>query len=356
MHLHLTLIYLTAEKENSSGLHLEREIMYATWFLENLAYLKDLKIQFDDRIYLPLTQLFNGESAILQRQLSSLSSDSWSVLLYKDEMPEIADLYKNSELENVITRLRYLKNRLDYLLDDEGEIDPALFSVTSAQVVDGLTLPNNAFIRLMPDIQQKMTTAAILAERWLEIILTKDRDGSTMVSKLERVKTMLGDRLATLNNEIVRETDELTSESDELQDILAREDRSTIISNLVHSLEAKVNKINEKIFQNANQINDIKDLLRTAAGNEQFKSNLMSDLKKKEKLHRELERAAKILQFEQTLTTEDLCIELEMKPSLIRISGSVQDKCEQLESSLEAKKNERYQLEMVLKPSFKDYP
>lgn len=328
--------------------------MYATWFLENLAYLKDLKLQFEERIYVPLSQLFHRESPLGPRQMSTLSSDSWSVLLYKDEIPEISELYSNVDMENVVRRLKYLKNRLDHLLEDEGEIDPALFSVTSARALEGLKLPNNAFIRLMPDIQQKLATAGILAEKWLEIVTSRDVDGDTLVSKLERVKTILSDRLDNLNLEIKKTSDELSIESDELQDLLVREDRSDIISSKCQTLETKVGKLNDKISQNARQISDIKELVHTAVGNKQFMGQLTGDLKKKERLQDEMMQNVKILTYEQHLVTEDLCVELEIKPSLIRITNSLQDKCEELESSLEAKEVERHQLEMALRPIGKD--
>lgn len=328
--------------------------MYATWFLENLAYLKDLKDQFEERIYLPLTQIFHGNNTIGQRQLSTLSGDSWSALLYKDEIPEIAELYNNGDIQNVVSRLKYLKNRLDHLLEDDSEIDPALFSVTSARALDGLKLPNNAFIRLMPDIQQKMATAAILAERWLDIVTSKDSSGSTFISKLERVKTMLGDRLAQLNNEIQRTSKELSVESDDLQELLDREERSEIISTKCQSLETKVMTLKEKISQNSRQISDIKELVNTAGGNKQFMGQLTTDLKKKERLQSEMTQKAKLLEFECSLTTEDLCLELEIKPSLIRITNNLQDRCEELETALEAKQVEKHQIEMALRPAKND--
>ncbi|XP_067931194.1 myosin-13-like [Watersipora subatra] len=341
---------IEGDKENADGAIMEKEVMYARWFLDNMGYLRDLNKQFTEKIYTPLTQLFNGENAITQRSTPAWTKPSWSILLYQKKIPEITELYNDVDMENVFIRLRYVKSRVDHLLEDEGEIDPALFSLASQKVLEGKNLPNHSFIRLMPDVQHKLTTAGSLAERWLEIITSQDVNGRTMISKLERVKTMLGNQLDSLNHEIKTTANKLSSESDDLQDLLAHEDRATLISNKCQSLELRLSTLKKKISQNTHQIEDIEELLETSPANKQFVANLLSDLHKKRKFHDDLTRQTKIVQFELSIVREDLCVELELKPSVIRITNSVQENCEQLETSLEDKKVEKYQLEMALKP------
>lgn len=334
---------------------LEKHVMYCRWYLDNLCYLKELKSQFDKRVYLPLEQNMCDSTTARRKQSvdRKSSEDCESILEFKHSCPDIRDLYDYSDLTNIVGRLGYLRDRLNHLLEDEGEIDADLFSVNSV-LNHKDDNSDDRFLRLVPDILVKLQKAATLAQQWLDIAATKDFDEGTRLTKLERVKTILGDRLANIDDEIQAKQKELSVESSDLKELRKREERSSNISNQNQSLETKINRSLEKIDRTSRQISDIEDLITTAAGNKQFNHQLTQELKKKKKEQNELNRKLRILEFEREIAAEDLCLELEIKPELIRQTSSLQDKCEHLESILETMRLEKERLVLALKPVIDD--
>ena len=341
--------------ETGSEGHLEKHVMYCRWYLDNLNYLKELKTQFDNRIYLPLTRNMTTTDSDTENAKDNKSGQEKNkpILEYRHSCPDITDLYDYTDLRNIVGRLGYLRDRLSHLLEDEGEIDVDLFSVNSA-LDDTDNKADQRFLRLVPDILVKLNNAATLAQQWLDIAATKEFDAGTRLTKLERVKTILGDRLANINNEIQSKQKELSVEAGDLKELRKREERSNSISSQHQSLEIKVNRSLEKIDRAVKQISDIEDLITTAAGNKQFTSQLNQELKKKRRELNELNQNLKILEFEREITTEDLCLELEIKPELIRLTTNLQEKCQNLESILEAMRLEKERLELALKPVIDD--
>ncbi|KAF6023793.1 hypothetical protein EB796_017895 [Bugula neritina] len=315
--------------------------MYSRWFIENLQYLKSLKLQFDKAIYEPLQEKHKSIFGALVES---------SIMELKEDIEEIKELYSETNKDNVISRLKYLHERLEYLLEDEGEVDPIFFSLTSAQSLERNCQANGSFVRLVPDILKKMNKAGLLAEQWLHVLAVESASGEQRLGKLERVKTLLSDRLTNVNGEIGKIEKELDSESGELQNLLEREDRSVLIADRAKSLEQKLNKLHERVLQTYHQITDIRDLVKTAGGNDKFTTKLMADLKKKQKLHDEMSGKLKVAKYEKKLVEEDLSLELEIKPNLIRLTNGLQEKCEQLEVALDLLYKEREKIERAIKP------
>ena len=351
LHEYLLLLF----SETGSEGHLEKHVMYCRWYLDNLNYLKELKTQFDNRVYLPLTRNMTTTDSDTEnvKDYKSGQEKTKPILEYRHSCPDITDLYDYTDLRNIVGRLDYLRDRLSHLLEDEGEIDVDLFSVNSA-FDENDNKADQRFLRLVPDILVKLNNAATLAQQWLDIAATKEFDAGTRLTKLERVKTILGDRLANINNEIQSKQKELSVEAGDLKELRKREERSNSISSQHQSLEIKVNRSLEKIDRAVKQISDIEDLITTAAGNKQFTSQLNQELKKKRRELNELNQNLKILEFEREITTEDLCLELEIKPELIRLTTNLQEKCQNLESILEAMRLEKERLELALKPVIDD--
>lgn len=335
------------------GKQVEKQIMYCRWYLDNLAYLRELKEQFDIRIYSPLKSHLSTHHSSTNRPDTALSSTT-HILEFKNSVPDIKDLYDDSDLENITGRLTYLRARLSHLLEDEGEIDADLFSVNSSMDSDDIKMDDERFIRLVPDILVKLSNASFLAKQWIDIAATKELDEDVKLIKLDRVKTILSDRLGSISSEIDSRQRELDEESGELKQLLKREERSDTISSQNQNLETKINRLNGKIDTFAKQVADIQDLIKTAAGNKQFTSQLNSELRKKKREKSELTRKLSVLEFEREIVVEDLCLELEIKPELIRQSSSLQEKCDSLESILLAMREEKQRLQDALEPVLED--
>ena len=62
----------------------------------------------------------------------------------------------------------------------------------------------------------------------------------------------------------------------------------------------------------------------------------------------------KLLQYEKTLLEEELAVELEVKPCMIRFTDQIQEKCETLEQTIDKKRQEKQTVESALIPVIAD--
>ena len=220
----------------------EPTVVYAQWYLSNLMYLKELKDNFDERVFIPLSTMYSiareqsptadGAVSDQEKSLTSLSIDTVrpattdSILKYKNDVPEVKELYDFTDVDNAASRLAYIRQRWQHLLDDEQEINATLFSIGSASAVpeqSAASLVN--ILRLVPDILLKCSNAADLAGQWLKVSSAKALDPKTKLSKLERVRSVLKDKLTGLNDNLDSQEKQLESDSTDLDFLLEREER-----------------------------------------------------------------------------------------------------------------------------------
>jgi len=349
-------------------------LTYGKWYLENLDYLKEIKSTFDKWIYLPLSHTYydeddprllpshnsppsiNGSVTSLRsgRPSSKSLSRSNSILMFKEDIPDIKDLYDYSDLDNVTGRLSYLRERLGHLLEDQGELNPDLFSLNSEKYTKGYPEKLHNLIRLVPDILLKCRKAAALAQQWLAIEAAKEMDTQQKLLKLERVETVLSEKLEGVSQELVVTETELAQETYELQSLLEREDRALTIHSETREIDLKIEEIQGKIERIDLEIEDVNELVKTVKSNKQFFDQLSKDLVRKHLEKEKLLKRITTLQFERNILTEDYSFELEIKPSIIRYTNDTQDKCEKLEQEVEFKRNIKDEIENALIPIKED--
>lgn len=330
--------------------------VYATWYLSNFEYLKELKANFDERIYIPLSDLYQSpEREEHHREATDLSesraSSAASVLKFKHDLPDVRDLYDFTEVENIASRLGYIRQRWQLLLDDENEISNTLFSYNS-QIEVSPTCPKEIInlLRLVPDILVKCSNAASLAIQWLDCASSKSLDLQTKSDKLERLKSVLTDKLTGLSEKIKSEEKELESESSDLELLADREERTSDIQSQTHQIDQLIRKLKLEIHQLTEQT----ELLKHQQDSNDQRMDVTKTIRENElkvfKLHQEIQ----INEYQKELLDEDLSIEMEVKPCMIRHTDQIQEKCESLEQMIDCKRIEKQRVESALIPVMAD--
>lgn len=339
--------------------------VYAVWYLSTLKYLKELKTNFDERIYLPLSKLYQNmdvEEGMTadeqgQKEASTLSAyrahSSASVLKFKNDLPEVKDLYDFAEVENVATRLKYMRQRWQFLMEEENEINTSLFSYNS-QVETSARCPKNIvnLLRVIPDILTKCGKAGLLSLQWLECASTKAIDIQTKYHKLERVRSVLTEKLSGLSTEIKSEERQLEVESTDLEMLADREERANDILSKTHQLESYIKQLHTNIYKLSFQTEELQ--VKRRSSDLSAKTQIDRQTHKNEAAIFKLSQEIKMKMYEKDLLEEDLAIELEVKPCLIRFTDQIQEKCESLEQEIDKKRNEKQRVESALVPVIAD--
>ncbi|XP_067934080.1 chromosome partition protein Smc-like [Watersipora subatra] len=327
--------------------------IYVRWYIANMAYLKSLKINFDERIYAALVTYYQKERARIETLPNSKENtilsefrapSAASVLKFKDDLPEVSDLYDFADVENISSRLKYIRQRWQLLMEDEIEITPTLFSCDSLQrVPEGCPKEIDSLLRLVPDLLVKCEKAGSLALLWLQCASSKAIDIQSKYSKLERVKSVLTEKLSGLSEEIEQEEIELEAKSTDLETLTSREERANEIMAKSRQIDYNIKQLEEKIrkhlFRNGSLIAD-------TSPNHELSADQLEVLR--------LEKEKELLIFEKGLLEEDLAVELEVKPNIIRFTEQIQEHCEILEQDIDNKRHEKQEVESALIPVLAD--
>lgn len=383
----------------------EKIVKYFIWFWKYLTYLKQLRDNFVERIFNPLFKYFytvdynqpdredttasipsvlsfrsgysesSGFSSLtsLFNEKAEFGTDEWTnnqverrrfvtrqaLATLAGEFRNIKKLYDSSEEENVAKRLLHLKERLNYLLDIEEKIDSKLLCQDSEGTVFHLKIkdrPIENLIRFVPDILSKFQKAAWLASRWLDLDDQKTKDLNLRLDKLTALENDMNRRLRSLSNDIKSKELELDVQTNTLNKLLEREERSTNLNYKLFDLERQKLSL---IEQSNNLINERKELAEkltsAAQKNDKDSYRRLRPLYNRNKLQRfALERQLNTLNYHAYLAENDMRIELEVKPSVINSTNDVQDKCEELEERIEKARKEQKVIQTALLPILED--
>ncbi|XP_059157112.1 uncharacterized protein LOC131941699 isoform X2 [Physella acuta] len=375
-----------------------KSVQYFIWFFDFMDYLQELFVNFEEKIFMPLFKYFHdydsnvskGRSNSLSSAFSKLSqfsgsdnqgvfdadqdgddeSDSLaemrrmrqqakaSLLQLSKEYRDIKSIYDTTETDKVAQRLSFVKEQLDYLLEEEDEIDPDLYSEESRKMVEHLEMDfgTENLIRLVPDILVKLKKAAWLARRWLELDDKRTKDVTVKLEKLAEIEKKLMQRLDVLQQDITRGEMKLERETNELNRLMEKEQRSEVLTFKAFNIDARIEKQQKKLAKLnkerdsfAAQLSDIvksKDLKEFHKLKFRFESN---------KLNRFLnERKLATLCYQKNLLADDINIEMFVRPSVIHSSNKLQDDCERLEKQLREQREEMVSIKRALLPVQED--
>ncbi|KAF6025454.1 hypothetical protein EB796_016230 [Bugula neritina] len=340
--------------------------VYINWFIDNMEYLKELKTNYDQRIYLPLAKLHqhtkmrsekvndNNETEKSEEKEPRITSAS-SVLRFKNDLPDVKDLYDFTEVDNIASRIACLRQHWQLLLEDENEINPTLFSLKSElQLSPQCPKELTNILRLVPDILLKCSTAAALSQLWLVSANSKTFDLETKHNKLLRVKSVLTEKLSGLSEQIKSEEQELQAESTDLELLADREERPNELMSKSHQLDYTIRQLKSKVHFLQVETKKLKENIENVQTSSEKRKEVLKLIHANElqvlKLHQDIQ----VHVYEKSLLVEDLSIELEVKPCMIRYADQVQSKCEKLEQVIDSKRTEKQKVESALVPVLED--
>lgn len=386
-------------------------IQYFIWFFDNLKYLRSMRANFVDRIFTPLFKYFHEVGSVgpdRERSLDSAMSFSnfsinsgkthnshltgmssisgWShvnsetgsqdsddnihttrkkmlaraaLLLLGREFRDVKNLYDSTEIEKISHRLSFLKEQLDFLIDNESQFSSEMFSQDSERAVFHLKVKNSrtyGLMRLIPDILVKFQKAAWLARKWLELDDMKTKDLNERLQKLALLEGQFSKRLSTLSTNIQNHEAQLEQGTRELQNLLKREDRANDLELKMHDFKSKLAKLQEDMTSlNDEKMSLLKDIEDCRKKIDTSKQKNLQTMYERNKLQRyAIERQIAAIEFQQNLATTDMEVEKEVKPNIMYFTNDVQDRCEELERALEQEKKERHTLQAALYPISKD--
>ncbi|XP_050418980.1 uncharacterized protein LOC126832298 [Patella vulgata] len=391
------------DRRNSLPVSLNKCLQYFTWFFKFLTYLRDLRISFNSRIFVPLFKYFmegsnNGEnrrgstSSSLSK-FSNISNDSsesgimsdyggsdpledpedfddaaamerlhaqshTALMLLSKEFADIKPLYDTSEIKKLSQRLAFLKEQLEFNMDEEESINLDLLCYESAYMVEELNADEeiSALLRYIPDILIKFEKAATLTRKWLILDDQRTRDFNAKLQRIVNLENKMSERLSKLVADIKQHEMILEKDSEELQRLLKREERSNELSSTVYDLDERIKDMSETLRQLRKQKVIITNKLVTAV-----KKRLKSEYKTQKVLYESnrlqrysSERQLATLQFHRDLAEADMHVEIGVKPHLIYSTNDLQDKVEKLEQILEEEKREESTIKSALIPVKKD--
>ncbi|KAK7109621.1 citron Rho-interacting kinase-like [Littorina saxatilis] len=379
------------------------------WFFEFMDYLNELHSNFVERIFLPLFKFFHEISFLGSRSRASTSASTFSKMslfsvdsgggemeenhdnvfkereaeeraeedvtvsvdtarrraqsrtalqLLGNEYKDIKGLYDTTDMDKVAHRLSFLKDQLDFMLEEEDEIDPDLFSPESQQLLYPLDMDEGTenLVRLPLDLLVKFRKAIWLARRWLELYDKRTYDLNTKLQKVLTLENTLTQRLQSLDGNILQHEHQLERNTDDLHRLMKREERTDGLTFALYDIEAKAESLEGQLKQLRRLRDAITSRVKLVAqtGRVQEYRRLKMDFEKNKLQRYLLERLLATLNYQRQLSEQDRKVELEMRPSLIRHTNHVQDTCERLEQTIREQKRERDNIRCALIPIQED--
>ncbi|XP_052806779.1 uncharacterized protein LOC128236022 isoform X1 [Mya arenaria] len=390
-------------------------VSYFTWFFQYLDYLRHLRDNFIDRIFSPLFRYFynigydiqerdsfedveiathrssvmsfrsldssfsalSGMSALctdsdrLSASLSARSSMDQTqearkkmvtrnaLIALSHEFKDIKNLYDTSEIEKLAQRLSHLKDRTDQLLDKEKSLDPVLPCQDSERSVFHLKIKEAGsynLMRLIPDILIKFQKAAWLARRWLEFDDQTTKDLNERLNKLTSLEEQMNRRLSSISKEIQLGETQLDEQANMLSTLLQREDKASNLGENIYLLKRNKDQLEERLGVLQSERAQLGEKLTLAAEQKDKKTyRQIKPLYERNKLQRfAIQRQIDTLNFRINLIESDMKLELELKTEVIQSTNDVQEKCEELEKTLEKARKQQKALLTALIPITKD--
>ena len=153
------------------------------------------------------------------------------------------------------------------------------------------------------------------------------------MEKLRKVQTILDEKVSELDSQIKGMQSELDSQSDLFQKLLQREERSNELNAKLYEADALLASLRKKQ----------EGLLQKLA--------IQSTMNKNRELESiRLSHEIQVSEYKVQLLRKDLEVEMEIKPTFVHFTNSVQENCQTLESLISSKQHTRNQLNQLLAP------
>ncbi|XP_066301349.1 uncharacterized protein [Branchiostoma lanceolatum] len=382
-------------------------VHYFSWFLEYVEYLQELKQSFDERIFAPLCQYFydeedpdikgihsvlegegdvcgsNRNQTIILSKTDSIDSGVDTGLLehsgsdyslsafitspgartgprlgstleiLRKDFPDLLKPYDNKELRHVALQLTRLRRRWNKLFQKDVEVEEDMLDRESVSEVN-LFRDSTHFqpiLRLVPDVFIKARKAAELARRWLEIDKATSTTLQTKLEQIGDIQTILERKLGYVIHGIKRKEEKLQRGSEQVQMLLKREDRSNELTFQLYGVDKTISSLQRRLRELQVEKDYIRKHLRKRVEreSEEYQTYRLKYIQTRLQ-SKVVDRELSTKQYQRTILEEDMHMELECKPSIIRFTDKEQEKCERLEQQLEKERAEKRKIEVALVP------
>ncbi|XP_064648339.1 uncharacterized protein LOC135500667 isoform X2 [Lineus longissimus] len=332
---------------------------YFQWFLSYLQYLRDLKNNFDQRIFYPMFHLQQSEAATMDEE-SREENEQLRETLYKsrtilsslgEDFRELLEMCDDEEAGNAMNGLLYIGGRWESLLADKTAIDKDYFSLESEALVQNFKCSENllSIIRLVPDIVVKGMKAETLVKKWCALNEKRNMNISDRLARIKKIRGGLSKRSDDLLKKIKGQEGKLSKETADLDGMLKREDRWDILKVRFDEAEEKIHHLQADLRHMAEEKESLaKALVASARKDTNDFDNLKVEYEENQARFQRVEQQLSVQLYKRSIIESDLEVEMAVKPSLLRHTDHVQDMCEVIEKELELAKTERQALENLL--------
>ena len=267
-------------------------------------------------------------------------------------------MYDNSEVEEVAKTLEYVSKRWRYLVEAEAEVDPEAFSYESAGHVQKFYTQAPAlvsFLRLLPDIMIKCKKCGMIAKKWIDLDNSKVKDLSTKLNTIKNIHRSISSKLSEVADVILKQEEELQRKNEELHRLLLKEERPKELAISVCQIDDNISMIKTAIKDTQSSKNTLEQrILKMGRQSGHALERLRLDYEENRLTLYALQKQLAMYEYQKGVLEGDLEVELEVRPSIVRFTNDVQERCETLESTIEEKRLEKFHLENALLPLVKD--
>lgn len=366
-------------------------------FMNDILYLKDLKKYFDDEIHKELIKyhfdpLVGNETSpkpnVKQKQ-TFITDDEDSG---NGSQPDTDDVKKGSRkadakrrkmktvdgedikksearYKNTIRELSEILRKWEGLLSeytlDLNDFDPdsyhELMQFSNYSQFEPI-------LRMVPDIFAKCYKCIDLAKLWLkdsnivmpieeireeppppEVPAPEEDEASTEVSEKNRKEFVrqvrdLQSQIENVDQTIAEDEMELVKLNREMSDLADRERRYSLVSSGVERIDSDIEAVAGEYQKTKTEQYAIASKLRGVRKGSTDYDELKSHLKRLDSAVAEKHWKLKLLEFERTTVQSDFLVELDVRPTLIRYEGATQERIDNLERVLNARKEEKIKL------------
>lgn len=380
-------------------------------FLNDLLYLKDLKKYFDDEIYTALMQYHyfseveppshstptSGRTNGIHVNIINLGTDDedsgHGSLMETDDsrvFHKVNHFRKKKSItssktsqaddeikyKETVVELRSILHKWDGLLCEDtldlNDFDPDSYH-------ELMQFSNysqfEALLRLVPDIFSKCYKSIDLAKAWLRLsnsvmqeeqvpILSPIMDSpepeianegqpghiesAKMTKEFIEQVTDIKKQIDIVDRSITDDASRLHRYNREMDVLVGRDERVSTVSSKVDTIESLITLVSEEYHKSKTEQHALATKMRACRKGTPTYTKLKTHLKTLDTEVAQNHWKIKQLEFERTMVTEDLLVEAEVRPSIIRFIGDTKEKMCDLEKLLQLKRDEKLKLEKQL--------
>ncbi|XP_064648173.1 uncharacterized protein LOC135500567 isoform X2 [Lineus longissimus] len=401
-------LHATINGRKRKGLQKEEEAVIMKFFetfFKDLQYLKNLKAYFDERIYCVLYEYFYDPLDISVNVAASVADDasrdqdsdsghSSQTFSDEDRSPPTRSKHEkkgskstprtrfnintiihdigggagqideNLPREKIIEREKLIQsvhelyevNRSWEAILTEEDLNVGFFDPDSVHEIARYkdVAKFELVLRLIPDIFTKCFKSITLAKVWWNHAAKIYKESLEESSPVDRERTYdmkvseFTNKVSRLGEDIVREEQQVIVYENDLRKLRMRENRVTDLNSESEKLESRKERAEKAYKDTVHERERLKEALENTIQGTVKYNKVAMDLRSAEERLVEQHEEVKLLEYHLDILKGDYNVELEVRPSFMRFTDSLQDKISELEKSVAVKKVDKRKIEKTL--------